>query len=148
MRKSHFVLVLLSVMLTMPVVAGQRHCTDSEAQHAEDESDTLRSWNSLHSSFILYRQCDDGATGEGYSESVARILVDHWSTLSAFVSLSKKDAGFRQFVLNHIDATLDVDDLEKIRKDAQTRCPPESKDLCIAFVNRANSALLGLESTH
>lgn len=38
-------------------------------------------------------------TGEGYSESVARILVDHWNTLPRFAQLASHDAGFHPFLI-------------------------------------------------
>ena len=119
--------------------AQQRPC--AEAQRALMQADTLRSWDALYNSYTQYRHCDDGAIAEGYSESVARILVDHWSTLPRLAQLGRKDAGFRRFVLGHIDATLDMNDVEKIRVNAKTQCPSGLRLTCAEVRKRADSAL-------
>ena len=65
--------VILSLIITMLSAqaghAQKRGCGDVEGQHALDEAITLRSWDALYKSYKLYRQCDDGAVAEGYSES-------------------------------------------------------------------------------
>jgi hypothetical protein len=98
-------------------------------------------WNALYTSFKLYRQCDDGVIGESYSESVARVLVDHWNTLPELAHLSRKDTEFRGFVLKHIDATLDPGDVAKIRKKASAQCPAGLKKLCGDVEKQAKLAL-------
>jgi hypothetical protein len=102
---------------------------------------TLRTWEALYKSFRLYGYCDDGAVGEGYSESVARILVDHWNTLPRLASLARENADFRRFVLKHVDATLDMKDVEKIRKRAITQCPEGLHALCNDLTKQAEAAL-------
>jgi hypothetical protein len=129
--------------------AQQRPCSTVEAQRAETQ-ETLRSWDVLYRSYKLFRACDDGAIAEGYSEAVARILVDHWSTLPRLVSLAKNDSEFRRFVLKHIDTTLDIDDIKKIKTNAKTRCPSELRTICTDLIKEADAALkedasLGIE---
>jgi hypothetical protein len=121
--------------------AQQHPCTDAEGQRALNQADTLRSWDALYKSYRLYRACDDGAIAEGYSESVARILVDHWSTLPRLAYLARNNVKFRQFVLGHVDATLDMGDVQKIRTKAKTQCPRGLRDVCDNLANRANYAL-------
>src|SRR5579862_9488583 len=95
--------ILASLVLILFVCgvgyAQDRGCTDSDSKRAESEAETLRSWDSVYKSYSLYRNCDDGAIAEGYSESVARILVDHWSTLDQLTVLTKKNPGFFRFTL-------------------------------------------------
>ena len=110
--------------------AQQSPCTDSEARRAETEADGLRSWDDLYRAYKLYRECDDAAIAEGYSESVARILVDHWRTLSRLARLASRDADFRHFVIRHVDETLTTEDVKKIRANADKRCPTGLRDLC------------------
>ncbi len=101
----------------------------------------LRSWDMLYASYKSYRQCDDGAISEGYSESVARILVDQWSTLSRFAELTEKDIEFRAFVIEHVDATLNLDDAKKIKKVADTECTAELITLCSDLAEQSESIL-------
>jgi len=135
------VMVVLLLLSSCVVRAQAPPCTDADASRAFDESDSFRNWDALHQSYKRYRQCDDGAAAEGYSESVARILADHWETLSRFAELSRQDSGFRRFVLNHIDATLNTDDLHKIESSAATRCTVNLRKVC-ADVRAAASAAI------
>lgn len=130
------------VLFSAGAAYAQEHaCTPLEGRHALDEADTLRSWDALYKSYLTFGHCDDGAIGEGYSESVARILADHWNTLPRFVQLSGKDAAFRVFVIRHLDATLNIDDVEKIKQDAMMHCPIGQRPTCIHLVKQADSAL-------
>jgi hypothetical protein len=137
--------VMLSCVVALfsaGVAYGQKHaCTSLEGRRALDEADTLRSWDALYKSYLTFGRCDDGAIGEGYSESVARILADHWNTLPRFVQLAGKDAAFQTFVVRHLDATLNMDDVEKIRQDAMMHCPTGLRPTCIHLVKQADSAL-------
>jgi hypothetical protein len=102
---------------------------------------TIHTWDVLYKSFRLYGHWDDGAVGEGYSESVARILVDHWNTLTRLSSLGAENVGFRRFVLKHVDASLDMKDVEKIRTKARTQCPQGLRSLCDDLRKQADLAL-------
>ena len=55
--------------------------------------------------------------------------------------LATKDAEFRHFVLKHIDATLDMKDVEMIRTKAKTQCPTGLHPLCADLRKQATSAL-------
>jgi len=110
-------------------------------------TDSIRAWDALYKSFKSYRQCDDGAIAEGYSESVARILVDRWNTLPYLDRLVRKDADFRRFVLNHVDATLDITDVQKIRKKALEQCPAGLRGICKDLGKQANFALKEMDQT-
>jgi hypothetical protein len=133
--------LIVTVFLAQVGYTQQRPCSNVEGRRALDEVDMLRSWDALYTSYKSYRQCDDGALGEGYSESVARILVDHWNTLPQLARLARKDAEFRAFVIGHVDATLNMDDVEKIRKNATTQCPARLRTVCSDLAKQADFAL-------
>ena len=103
----------------------------------------LPTWDPLYKSFTSYRSCDDGFIGENYSESVARILVDHWNTLPRLASLARENVLFRQFVLQHVDATLDTNDIEKIRTKTKTKtqCPLRGCACCAVTCGSRRMAL-------
>lgn len=133
--------LIVTLLLAQRGYAQKHPCTEGEGRAALDETVTLRSWDALYKSYKSYRQCDDGAIGEGLSESVARILVDHWNTLPRLAELADKDAEFRAFVMHHVDATLNMDDVEKIKKSAKARCPSGLRTLCSDLAKQADSAL-------
>jgi hypothetical protein len=132
---------LIGILLPGTAHAVKHPCTIVEGRRALDEADTLRTWDALYASYKKFGHCDDGAIGEGYSESVARILADHWSSLPRFDQLAGKDASFREFVIRHLDATLNTDDVERIRGRATTHCPPGLRKTCTDLVRQADYAL-------
>jgi hypothetical protein len=133
---------LVSILFAVQAGYSQkRPCADAQGRRALDEAGALRSWDALYGSYRLYRQCDDGAIGEGYSESVARILVDHWNTLPHLAHLAEKDPGLRRFVMEHVDGTLNMDDAEKIRRNAKGQCPAGLRTFCNDLAKQADAAL-------
>jgi hypothetical protein len=72
---------------------------------------------------------------------MARILADHWNTLPRFAQLAGKDAAFQAFVIRHLDTTLNMDDVEKIKQEAMTHCPTGLRPTCAHLVKQADSAL-------
>jgi hypothetical protein len=133
--------LVLSVFLMQIGHAQKRPCTKAEGRRALDEAVMQRSWDTLYRSFKSYRQCDDGAISEGFSESVARVLVDHWKTLPQLARLAGRDSQFRVFVTGHIDAALDMNDVKKIRRNARTQCPTGLRTVCDDLTRQAASAL-------
>jgi hypothetical protein len=121
--------------------AEHKACPVAAEKRAVTEADTLRTWDALYDWYRMYQDCDDGAIAEGYSESVARILVDHWSTLDQLRGLGKKDPNFFRFVLRHIDATNDGKDLQRVETEAKTQCPTGLRDICDELAEQADSAL-------
>ena len=121
--------------------AQQEPCSEAEHLQVEGEADTLRSWDALFRSYRLYEHCRDVDAAEGYSESVARILVDHWETLPRLSELMKNDKSFRHFALSHVDATLDMRDVRRIRTNAIQRCPEGLTELCQELRKGADAAI-------
>ena len=118
-----------------------RRCTKDEARAAEEVAGTLRNWSALHEAFKRYAPCDDGAIGEGFSDSVAKILAGHWSTLGELQGLAASDPAFLRFVLRHIDATVDSRELKAIVVNAAERCPQGANALCAQLDKAAQQAL-------
>src|SRR6266404_1689735 len=142
--KQYIAITLALIVIVFSAQLGyaqKRPCSNVEGRRALDEAVMLRSWDALYTSYKSYRQCDDGALGEGYSESVARILVDHWSTLPQLARLATKDAEFRTFVIRHVDAALSMDDVKKIWKNATRQCPADLRTVCNELAKQADFAL-------
>jgi hypothetical protein len=127
------------IWLPLSPYASGKACTSDEAKRAESETDNLRSWKNLYRWYQQYRQCDDGGIAEGYSEAVARTLVDHWDTLADLEQISKRDVRFRGFVLRHVDETLTDKDLKTISTHAGQRCPDGLTDLCRDLKKKAEA---------
>jgi len=119
-------------------VSGQRiaaqssTCTQRTIDRLETQSDSIRDWATLRTFYHHYSACriDDAEVGEGVSESVARILADHWDTLPVASGLFNQDLPFETFALAGINITDSTDDLSHIDKLAAEHCPPYLHVLC------------------
>jgi hypothetical protein len=128
--------IALFVACSMAAFAQSVPCTQQQSRRADEAADTLNSWDRVYDWYDKYRRCDDGGPAEGVSEAVARNLVDRWETLPRLGELAR-DAGFRRFVLKHLDETLNADDLKKISANASKRCPANLHSLCRDLKKRA-----------
>lgn len=123
-------LFFLSI-LPPPVFAGETTvCTPEMARQAESVAANLKNWNEVYSAYTKFLVCDDGAIGEGFSDSVGRLLAKNWVAVTKLIDLEKRDADFKKFVLKHIDETLSEETLQIIKENAQNRCPVQQIDFC------------------
>src|ERR1700686_3943724 len=65
----------------------------------------------------------------------------HWNTLPEPARLAGKDSQFRAFVIGHVDATLTMDDVRKIKKNAKTQCPMGLRTVCNDLAKQADASL-------
>ena len=119
--------------------AQQKPCPKSDQLRVEKEAVTLRSWDDLYKSYLRYKHCDDVDAQEGYSESIARILADHWDTLPRLAQLIRKNTSFGSFVV--LNATMNMDDVAKIRANAVEHCPTGLGKLCAKLKKDADEAI-------
>ena len=126
------------VFALAPVGASAAECTKAQAMAAENEASTLKSWAAVHRSFRSYAHCDDGAIGEGYSESVTLLLANRWNTLPSLAKLVAHDPQFQKFVDRHINDTVPRERLAKIASNAQRHCPQRHLALCGQILKAAH----------
>jgi hypothetical protein len=131
--------------LPQSVAQSSVPCSPEDASRALDTAGTSRSWEELHNAFLRFAACDDGAIGEGFSESVTRLLADHWEDLGTLEMFTRQDSRFRDFVIRHIDGTADPTMLKQIAVLADTKCPDASKDLCSAIASQTRDAIASLQ---
>jgi hypothetical protein len=118
------------IMATTAATTQASECSKSQALAAENEASQLAAWAAVHKSYLSYAQCDDGAIGEGYSESVTSLLANHWATLPSLAQLAARDPRFLQFVVRHIDETVPRERLATIAANARSKCPKGDEALC------------------
>lgn len=139
MGKSPAILIIGAILLCTAALAQHKPCTQAQNIQAEEESESLRSWDALYNSYRRYAHCENVSAAEGYSESVARILVNHWQTLPRLAQLVRKDQGFARFV--RVDATMDMNDVAKIKDNSIHRCPAGLTSLCDKLRRDADAAI-------
>jgi hypothetical protein len=104
-----------------------------------------KTWQDLYRLYSDYQWCDDGAYAEGYSDFIVQSLAKYWNRFDELVSLNKKDPSFKKFILKHIDATTDPEDLDLLLKNVRQRCPATSVPFCKELEKAALSALESME---
>lgn len=131
------VLVVAGMLSIKAANADTINCSLQQAMEAESVAGTAKSWTELHKYFVEYVHCDDGAIGEGFSESVSLLLSDRWNSFGQLRGILKTNPRFRHFILRHVDESVPADRLSKIAKNAGSRCPRDLKDLCIEIQKKA-----------
>ena len=132
--------VLLAFCLAPRAIASnQDHCDEKQDQwfHRTDP----KTWDALYRLYKEFGGCDDGATAEGFSDDVAQLFLKEWTHLDALNHLLVSDKSFKDFVLRHIDATLDEDQLKGIAANAKSHCPAWGAQLCRSVEVRADRGL-------
>lgn len=143
--KRRCVPALLPAILVMLVVAGggaavaqSSFCPDNREVAADAVIDKVTSWTALQRWQRRYGGCDDGETAEAVDDVVATLLVRRWNELMRSADAVESDAGFRSFLLRHIDeVALDDPSVKRIRAFTRDRCMPGNLRLC----SRIRSAL-------
>jgi len=138
MKRTLIALMLISTYASAEV----RECSIEEQRWLDKELPLLTSWPRIHASFLRnVPECDDGFFAEGYTEAVVKMLAVRWQSLPELRAFKKNDPKFFAFVLKHIDASADGNDLKQIRANAKQRCAPENRDLCSLIEQAAERAI-------
>ena len=122
----------LICLSTRSAAAQPGKCSQRTLDHLEAESENIREWSQLRSLFHRYRPCqvDHAGITAGVSESVARLLVDHWDSLPKAHRLFVHDPAFESFALAGINITDRTEDLNRIDELATKQCPLGLHALC------------------
>ncbi|EAW6587158.1 hypothetical protein FGH87_26155 [Salmonella enterica] len=105
-------------------------CSQHDFDKADMAMDSLKSWKSVDDYFSMYSNCDVGYISEGTSEMIIRLLVDNWGQLNELSALVKRKLAIENYVLDHVNSTLGIDDLEKLRDYSALHCQIDNKKLC------------------
>jgi hypothetical protein len=133
--------VVAAIALAWMPVAYGKTCTEQEVIAADEAIDHLDTWSKVNEMSSQYAHCDEGEIAEGNSEAVARLLVNHWRTLPQLGVLIRHDPSLKDFVLRHINTTLDTDDLSRIATLSRSSCPTGMRSLCRELANTTEKAL-------
>lgn len=129
--------LLAAVLITLGQCAAAKACTHDEARAAEGIASTRNTWQKIHAAYRQYAHCDDGAIGEGFTESVVHQLASNWSALPEAQRLFAADPNFEQFVVKHIDPSASTKELQRIVEYTKNQCPIDATALCQKFERAA-----------
>jgi hypothetical protein len=112
-----------------------------EAEQKEVILTNSKDWKTFYREFKRLGHCDDGAMAENFSENVVTLIAKDWKHIGDLGGIIASDGIFRRFVLKHIDATANPDDLKIIISNSRGRCPETERQLCISIESEAKAAL-------
>jgi hypothetical protein len=135
---------LLCAFWVVSVRAQTKECTQS--QQTEAMSLEAKTWPVFYSAFKQLGHCDDGAPAEGFSDNVVRLLAHNWNQILDLQKLVASDSAFRRFVLRHVDATTDSEDLKAVLLNSHEHCPASARQLCKSLEAQSQSALKQISS--
>lgn len=126
----------LSSLAQSAAAAGISPCSRERAQAAEADAGQLKNWAAVYASFKRYANCDDGAIAEGYSDSVAKSLANHWSDFQDLNRLVARSYMFKKFVLRHVDEMMSQEEGRQIQQNARLHCPKNGRSLCTSILQQ------------
>jgi hypothetical protein len=133
-------LVLALASAGIAQTAPSATCTVDDSKRAFDAVDKLDNWEAVRKFYKTFLACDDGGIAEGVSDAVTKLLADKWAGYWRLRS-SAASPKFDEFVLRHIDATVPIETLQSIRRNAQQRCPKGFSEACKKIAVATSSAI-------
>ncbi|MHB8916285.1 MAG: hypothetical protein ACYC4K_10795 [Thiobacillus sp.] len=133
----------ISLYVLSPAIAQERPsgCPITDQEFVSQLS-TMKDWKTIYAVFKtnLPGCPDDGMFAEGYSDVIVRALAKRWNSRE-LKNLTDRNSAFRAFVLRHIDATTDPDELNQALKNARAKCPVGASRLCKEVARNATAAI-------
>jgi len=134
----------LAVMFFLMAGAVGSACADCDEDTnvtaVESVLSGFTSWTAIRESFHRFESCDDQVLSEGYSDAIGSMLGKHWNTFPELSRVAAADPAFRAFVIAHVDATCDQEDLMRIIAAAEHQCPHGDGALCADLKSAAEAA--------
>jgi hypothetical protein len=130
---------VVSAALAQPI--GSSPCTVEDSKRAFDAVDKLHSWGAVLNFYKMYLPCDDGGIAEGVSDAITKLLANDWAGFWRLSPTLRAEPQFQQFVFRHIDATVPVETLRGIGRNARSRCPQKFALLCKKIDDATSSAI-------
>lgn len=121
-------------------------CSQQDFDKADIAMNSLNSWGAVDDYFTRHSDCDIDYVNEGTSEKIIRLLIDKWEQLNELSVLVKRKPAIEDYVIEHINSTLDIDDLERLRDYSASNCHIDNENLCERLHVSAISALQKLHS--
>jgi hypothetical protein len=134
-------ILLLAGIFPAPGSAGAPGNCDKKLESQWPNQPEPKAWEDLYRLFKQFGVCDGGAIGDRFSRDVAQLFSKQWSHLDTLGRLAAADKAFEQFVLRHIDKSLDEEELLAISDNSMSHCPTAEKRLCGLARARAQKGL-------
>src|SRR4051812_27524572 len=103
--KAIYISILFVLFFGVTVVMAEP-CSQENMKAADNAASNLKNWNIVFRFYQTYGQCNDGDISEESSDSIVKLLANHWSDIKELKRLSTSDPKFFPFVLRNINSTV------------------------------------------
>jgi len=115
---------LIALLVPTAAQASQDSCSIAQGILASKGLQSPTNLTGIYNISRMFPGCsEDGGVGEEISDHVVVQLSHHWRKSINELAKHHANRAFVSFVLHHIDATTDSDDLHTILAKAKTACP-------------------------
>ena len=144
--KSLVLLQMIVWSLVFPLgtgIAQNSPCTESVMEEFFQVLPKMTNWQAIHggSRKFIPVCSDDGVFAEGYTDAVVSTLAERWQEFPILNQVIKREPSFRRFVLRHINASADSDQLRRVESNAQNRCQSSMRKFCDEIAVEAQKAI-------
>jgi hypothetical protein len=96
--------------------------------------------------YRTYERCDENAFfSQAFSTAVIKTLIKKWDSISELQKFAGADSTFLDFVLMHIDATAEYEDIKQILASTSKNSPKKCEKLCARLHARTARAAAQIE---
>lgn len=138
MHRTVVLMVVLLILTGCLQAAAISRCNSND--RIGDEILNANDWVKMQSFYLGWVDCDDGDVAEGISDRVGSLLAEKFTDFVVGANEKKLDDRFVTFVIKHIDASQDEDNLQSILKKSQS-CTTKEVQICERLQIRAQTAI-------
>ena len=135
-------LLTISPLVLAPCARGD--CESDAYRVIFDAKRRPTRWNEVHTAYLRFRDCDDGAIAEWYSDNVVHLLARRQADIAGLSKVVQGDKQFGSWLLGHIDSTCDSLELVRAAENSKTQCPNHNASFCGRIRAAAEKALHNL----
>jgi hypothetical protein len=136
----------LSALVVLPAHAARLSCASQGSVRAQDSLMAYYSWPVIYRVYRTYERCDENAFfSQAFSTAVIKTLVRKWDSIAELQKFAGSDSTFLDFVLMHIDATAEYENLKQILANTSRNCPKKYERLCARLHARTARATAQIE---
>lgn len=109
--------------------SAQPPCPQADAAKAQKAIDRVNGWEDLYRAFRDFGHCDDGETGELFTDAMLRLMVD-WRDVEGLAGPMQKDAKYKAFIERHLLSSMAKPDHPSVYSRAKADCPAGQEAFC------------------
>jgi hypothetical protein len=132
-------LLACAAVAALPAMA-QKECSKAEAAAADKAADKIVNAENLKKTWSDYGHCDTGAVQESFTDAILRLMVAWKEKDVEKLAYDMQDAGYRKFIVKHLQSPEAKDDRQSIYSRAKSNCPMTQGQFCAEMMELVKDA--------